>query len=56
MAVKRFQTRTKEETKKLLRDKSSKSTNQVFNEILTFVIWINILDLWLILYANYWDL
>ena len=38
MVTKRFQKRTKEEIKQLLHDKSSKSTNKVFNEVLTFVI------------------
>ena len=52
MAAKRFQTRTEDRIEQLLRDKSSKSTNKV----LTFVIWINIYDLWLILCASYWDL
>ena len=41
MAVKQFQIKTKEEIKQLLRDKSQKSTN----EVLKFVIWINIYDL-----------
>ena len=38
MAAKRFQTLNEEEIEQLLRDKSSKSTNEVFNEVLTFVI------------------
>ena len=38
MASKRFQTRTEEEIEQVLRDKSWKSTNEVFNEFLTFVI------------------
>ena len=38
MAAKRFQTRTEEEIKQLLRDKTSKSSNEVFNELLIFVI------------------
>ena len=52
MAAKRFQRKREEEIEQLLRDKTSKSTN----EVLTFAIWINIYDLWLILYANYWNL
>ena len=56
MAAKRFQTRSEEEIKQLLRDKSSKSNDEVFNKVLKFVIWINICDLWLISYTNYWDL
>ena len=56
IAAKRFKTKTEEEIKQLLRDKSSKSTNKVFNKVLTFVILINIYDLWHILYAYYWDL
>ena len=54
MAAKRLQTRSEGEIKQLL-DKSSKSTNEVFNEVLTFVIWINIDGLWLTLYSIYWD-
>ena len=38
MAAKQFQTRTEKEIEQLLRDKSSKSTNEVFNKVLTFVI------------------
>ena len=42
MAAKRFKTRFEEEIEQLLRDKNSKYTkelfNEVFNEILTFVI------------------
>ena len=56
MAAKRSQTRTEEEIEQLLLDKSLKCTNEVFNEVLTFVIWNIIFDLRIILYADYWNL
>ena len=45
MAAKRFQTRTEEEIEQLLRDKRSKSTNVVFNEVLSFEWTFMICDL-----------
>ena len=39
MVATRFQTRNEEEIEQLLRDKSSKSTNEVFNEVLKFMIY-----------------
>ena len=55
IAVKLLQTRTEKEIEQLLHDKGSKSTKEVFNEDLLFLIWINVYDLF-ILHANYWDL
>ena len=59
MAAKRFQTRTEEEIEQLQQDKSSKSTNKVTDNAvrtLTDFCKDQIMYLWLILYANYWDL
>ena len=55
MAAKQFQRRTEEEIEQFLWYKNSKLLIYS-NKVLAFVIWINIYDLWLILYANYCDL